>query len=263
MLETGLGGRKDPTNVCHPVLSIITSVGLDHTPILGDTLKEIAAEKAGIIKPGVQVLCGYLPSAAAQVVRKTAYEKNAPLEIVGVEDPLGNAQAQNGSLVCRAAKLLGISSDIFPRVFETAYLPGRFEILRLGGKTIILDGAHNPPAMENLVVHFRQMPFAKRRTTVLCGFMQDKDYPKMLALLSAHFQTGFVTAVPSPRSAGEKQLKPLLRSGWEFVPQLSVAWARAQEEVDVIVCTGSFYLVGAVLKNIRGTLAATSSSPAF
>ena len=121
ILETGLGGRKDPTNVCMPVLSIITSVGLDHTQILGDTLEKIAAEKAGIIKPGIPVLCGNLPPQAARVMEEAAYEKNAPLERVGVENILGNAREQNVQLVRRAAKRLGISDDIIDHAVETAF----------------------------------------------------------------------------------------------------------------------------------------------
>ena len=102
--------------------------------------------------------------------------------------------------------------------------------------------------MENLLAFWQTTPFAKQRTVVLCAFMQDKDYPKMLSMLSAHFKTGLVTAVSSPRAAEGKQLMPLLPPGWHFVPDVSAALARAQEQADVILVTGSFYLVGEVRK---------------
>ena len=251
VLETGLGGRKDPTNVCAPVLSIITSVGLDHTHILGDTLEKIAAEKAGIIKPGVPMLCGYLPPEATRVVEETARERKAPVEIVCTKIPSGNAQEQNKQLVRRAANLLGISDDILQRSLGTVRIPGRFEIFPCGEKTIILDGAHNPPAMENLLAFWQTTPFANKRATVLCAFMQDKDYPQMLAMLSAHFKTGIATAVSSPRAAGKELLAPLLPPGWEFISDVSTALTRAQEQAEVILVTGSFYLVGEVRKLLR------------
>ncbi len=269
VLETGLGGRKDPTNVCVPVLSILTSIGLDHTHILGDSLEKIAFEKAGIIKPGVPVLCGYLPPEAARVVQETAREKNAPLEIVCTKNPSGNAQEQNKQLVHRAANLLGISGEILPRGLEKETVPGRFEIFSCGKKTVILDGAHNPPAMENLLAFWRTTPFAQKRAAVLCAFMQDKDYPQMLAILSAHFKAGIVTAVSSPkflsssrrvamrdiekflsRAAGEQVIAPLLPPGWEFISDVSTALTRAQEQAEVILVTGSFYLVGEVRKQL-------------
>lgn len=250
VLETGLGGRKDPTNSCTPILSIITSVGLDHTHILGNTLAQIAAEKAGIIKPGVPVLCGNLPSEAARVVEEAAREKNTRLEIVCAENSLGHVQTQNVQLVRRAAQLLEISNDTLCYAFETAQLPGRFEIFRCGDKTIILDGAHNPPAVENLLAYWQETPFAKMRATVLCAFMQDKDYPQMIRMLSACFKTGIITALPLRRAAERDLLTPLLAPGWQFVSGVSAAFARAQEQADVMLVTGSFYLVGEIRKKL-------------
>ncbi len=250
VVETGLGGRKDPTNVCTPVLSIITSVGLDHTQLLGDTLEKIATEKAGIIKPGVPVLCGYLPPSVAQVVQETARGKTAPVELVVAEKIPGNAQTQNERLVRCAAQRLEITQAICERALFQARLPGRFEIFRRADKTVILDGAHNPPAMENLLAFWQTSPFAKSSVAVLCGFMQDKDYPQMLARLTAQFKAGIVTAVASSRAAGKSQIVPLLPPGWEFVPDVSAALTRVQERTAVVLVTGSFYLVGAVRQQL-------------
>lgn len=92
VLETGLGGRKDPTNICTPVLSLITSIGLDHMQYLGSSLAQIAREKAGIIKPGVPVISGTVNPAAREVIRKTAKEKRAPLTFVGEGEPFLNTR---------------------------------------------------------------------------------------------------------------------------------------------------------------------------
>jgi dihydrofolate synthase/folylpolyglutamate synthase len=246
VLETGMGGRKDPTNVCLPVLSVITSIGLDHTQVLGNTLREIATEKAGIIKPGVPVLCGALPPDARHVVEQAAQANNAPLKIVCSLLPAGNAHVQNTHLVWHVANALGIADSVLVNRIEKAQLPGRFEIFHRGNKTFILDGAHNPPALENLLALWQTTPFSKRSAAVLCGFMQDKDYPQMLTRLAAYFSQGTVTVPPSSRAAGACHIGPLLSAGWTFMPDVSAALAHVQQEADVILCTGSFYLVGAV-----------------
>lgn len=135
VLETGLGGRKDPTNICTPVLSLITSIGLDHMQYLGSSLAQIAREKAGIIKPGVPVISGTVNPAAREVIRKTAKEKRAPLTFVSEGEPffeyaydyvnnqtvlhtqdgrewllhaLGRRQTINACVAYHAAKLLGL-----------------------------------------------------------------------------------------------------------------------------------------------------------
>lgn len=252
VLETGLGGRKDPTNICMPVLSIITSVGLDHTHLLGDTLAKIAAEKAGIIKPGVPVLCGELPSQALRVVEKAAREKNAPLQIAPINNSAGNARLQNIKLVSYAAGFLGISEGTVCRIAQTVQVPGRFEVFSYGNKTVILDGAHNPAAMENLLAFWQTTPFKNQRASVLCAFMRDKDYPALLAQLGTQFPVGVVTQVASLRAAGEAEIAPYLPPGWEFVRDPSCALNRAWQQADTVLCTGSFYLVGqvyALLKN--------------
>ena len=251
VLETGLGGRKDPTNICTPVLSIITSVGLDHTQILGDTLTKIAAEKAGIIKPGVPVLCGYLSPEAELIILKTAREKKAPLTLVGEETLPGRAQAQNICLVRRAANLLGIDDAAVQACLKTVRLPGRFEIIRSGNKTFVLDGAHNLPAVENLLAFWRTSQLAAKPAAVLCGFMKDKDFPQMLGLLAKQFKQGVVTLPSLTRGASEQEIRFFLPPGWAFIPDGGEALSEIQTRADTILCTGSFYLVGAVRKALQ------------
>lgn len=250
VLETGLGGRKDPTNVCVPCLSIITSVGLDHTHLLGNTLTQIAVEKAGIIKPGIPVLCGYLSPGVARVVAQRVRQQNAPLKKVCFQKPHGDAQRQNVQLVRYAAEQLGVEADALS-CLEKVSVPGRFEIIKTKNNQLILDGAHNPPAMENLLTYFQSTPYAKE-TVLVCGFMKDKDYKKMLNMLYAHFTRILVTQPPSARAAGENELAEFLtRPGVEFLPDYKDALSRACMLAPHVLCTGSFYLVGAVRRLVK------------
>ena len=273
VLETGMGGRKDPTNVCRPVLTLITSIGLDHMQYLGSSLSQIAYEKAGIIKPGVPVISGTVNPAARDVIRKIAKEKKAPLVFVGEGEPfyeyaydfvnnqtvlhtrerqewllhaLGRRQTINACVVYQAAKRLKLPEAAVRKGLETVVLPGRFEVVRLGENTFILDGAHNPQAVELLMKFWQKTPFT-HDTALLCGFMKDKDYKKMLSLLCPHFSRIILTVPPSVRGAGEpdllaalpKQAKVLFEPNWKK----ALALARKSPR---ILCTGSFYLVGAV-----------------
>ena len=283
VLETGLGGRKDPTNVCIPVLSVITSIGLDHTAILGDTLAQIACEKAGIIKPEVPVLCGPVPDEAARVIEQTVLDRHAPLTWVQAGDPfyeyacdfvngfttlhtadqqewdlhlLGSKQTQNACLVYHAAKRLGVPDQVIKTSFQTVNLPGRFERIKYQNSTLILDGAHNPQALEALLEFWQRTPYALQSPTLLCGFMKDKDFPAMLRRLSPHFARVIVTPPPSARAATQNELGDLLNAGnITFVPDYRHALTQALTS-SVVLCTGSFYLVGAV----RAVLGAESKN---
>ncbi len=277
VLETGLGGRKDPTNVCVPILSIITSIGLDHTTILGSTLAQIAAQKAGIIKPGVPVLCGDVPVEAATVIEQAVVDHHTTLTWVREGYPfyeyaydfingftvlhtaqrtewnlhlLGEKQTQNACIVYQAARQLGAPESVIKTAFETVQLPGRFERVKKSNTTFILDGAHNPQAMQALLNFWQKTPYALQRPTLLCGFMKDKDFKQMLQMLAPHFARVIVTVPPSARAATQEDFGELLRaSNITFEPDYKAAFVLAQQE-PVVLCTGSFYLVGAVKKKL-------------
>ncbi len=277
VLEVGLGGKKDPTNVCVPVLCVITSVGLDHTHILGNTLAQIAAQKAGIIKPGVPVLCGAMPDEAAAVMKQAAEDQKTSLTCVQEGEPfygyaydfvngftvlrtanqtewklhlLGEKQPQNACLVYRAARQLGITDQAIQTAFETVRLPGRFECIKRGDTTFVLDGAHNPQAVENLLAFWQKTPYASQKSALLCGFMKDKDFKQMLEMLPPHFARVIVTVPPSPRGAKAEDFGDLLNAPHiTFEPDYQIALSLAQKE-PVVLCAGSFYLVGAVREGL-------------
>lgn len=300
VLETGLGGRKDPTNVCNPVLSIITSVGLDHMHLLGHTLTQISTEKAGIIKPGVPVLCGPLQDEAAYVIEQTILENHAPLTWVQEGQPfyayaydfvngfttmhtadrqewelhlLGEQQTQNACLVYHAARRLGVEENAIRTAFESVQLPGRFERIKKGNTTFILDGAHNLPAAESLLKFWQKTPYHLQQPTLLCGFMKDKDFKQMLNLFAPHFARVIVTVPPSVRgaapcvipqepapqgcSAGYKGRGATAQDFGNLLndphitlePDYQAALTLAQQ-APVVLCMGSFYLAGAVRESL-------------
>ena len=226
VLETGLGGRKDPTTLCRPAVTLITSVGLDHCALLGHSVEKIAREKAGIIKPGVPVFYPPLPLAAQVQIRRRAQDVQAPLHRVCAGQPfrlqkiswkrgclllqkgqhvwplalLGEKQVQNACLVYQACRFLSVPEHALKQAFASVRVPCRFEICRRGRKTLIFDGAHNPQAIEGLMRFFHRSPWTKQAVLV-CGFMQDKDYASMCKRLAPSFKRVYLTQPPGPRAA--------------------------------------------------------------
>lgn len=299
VLETGLGGRKDPTNVCIPCASVITSIGLDHTAVLGGTIEEIAAEKAGIIKPKIPVFCGPVAPEVRQVIRQTAAAQKSPVYFIKEGDPfslknidiqrgnlrlekeknifslhlLGKFQPVNACVVWHVLRFLNVPQTAIFKAFETVQVPGRFEVIKKGKNTFVVDGAHNPQAVAALMDFWQTTPYANNAVLV-CGFMKDKDYKKMIELLTPHFKKIIVTVPPGSfakncsisrietlrddgnnfsRAAGKAELARFLaRPGITFEPEVSAAVDRASKSARVVLCTGSFYLAGAVKKHLNG-----------
>ncbi len=218
VIETGMGGRLDATNVLAPAVSIITNISIEHTDYLGNTLAEIAGEKAGIIKPGVPVITGVTQDEALSVITRTAREKDAPLYLMGknfsttritssgpasrfdyqgmtlslkdLNTPLpGNHQINNSAMALATCELLlipgqnnplppAISPETIRRGLATTKWPGRLEYI-LQNPPVILDGAHNLHAAENLARFLKEEGKAPHLTLVL-GILNDKPYKKML-----------------------------------------------------------------------------------
>ncbi|SMC76088.1 dihydrofolate synthase / folylpolyglutamate synthase [Desulfocicer vacuolatum DSM 3385] len=220
VIETGMGGRLDATNILNPALCLITNLSIEHTDYLGNTLEEIAAEKAGIIKQEVPVITGVSQPRALAVIKDTAQKKDAPLYTMGesfstkaiihspsapfdyqgigltlkdLETPLPGAhQIQNAALALAACELLSKSGPTNPRppvitpetirkgLLATRW-PGRLEYI-LNEPHVILDGAHNLHSAENLGRFLREEGKPSHLTLVL-GILDDKPYEKMLQFL--------------------------------------------------------------------------------
>lgn len=222
ILEAGMGGRLDSTNVISSSkLSVITGVALDHTAFLGSTTAEIAAEKAGIIKKGCPVLCGRVDSSAAAVISARAAELGAPLTVCdygrlgnismsldgssfsvdgyGEEFrvPLcGSYQPENAMLVITAAELLGIDERYIREGIGSAVWHGRFEVLRRD-PVVVFDGGHNPQGVQ-AAVKSASAVFDKK-AIVVTGVMADKSYTEMAKTISAAAEFVYCTEPSNPR----------------------------------------------------------------
>ncbi|MBI3552595.1 MAG: bifunctional folylpolyglutamate synthase/dihydrofolate synthase [Elusimicrobia bacterium] len=282
VLETGLGGRLDATNVVErPLASIITSLSMDHMSFLGETLPEIAAEKAGIIKRGCPVFCGSLSPAALNVVTAKARAAGSALTVsrlpwrsVKVDWPrneqvledfhgrrwrlhlLGAGQGANAALARSVLDglfgVLPVEEKAWERGLAQLAWPARFAARRLGRKTVILDGAHNPEAMRNLAETWRRSPWAGRRARWIMGVMRDKDVDGIIKPVAPYLREVVTVRPPSPRALepvtlarAVRRLAPAARVTVERDPQTALrSWLEGPGPGVALVC-GSFYLVGA------------------
>jgi len=260
--ETGLGGRLDATNIVPPLASVITNIAFDHQQWLGDTLEKIAAEKAGIIKPGVPVVTATDAPEAMTVIEKIAREKNAPLKIAHrlartfAPPLLGGHQKINAALALATVEVLQrqipVSEEQIRVGLENVNWPGRLQLIeKTDGRKILLDGAHNVASAKVLREALEKNFPAKERTLVL-GVLQDKDWREICEILSPLATKIFLVPVASERSANPKELAEICRAANRTAEilvcdSLKEALQKTSAE-NFIVITGSLYLVGEALE---------------
>ncbi|MCX8073241.1 MAG: bifunctional folylpolyglutamate synthase/dihydrofolate synthase [Candidatus Binatia bacterium] len=277
VIETGLGGRLDATNVVVPEVAVITSIGFDHQEFLGRSLASIAAEKAGIIKPGVPVVVGRVPPEAEVVILQRARAQGARVWRAGTDfdwsgtdrcwsfrGPRGELtnvtlalrgwhQCGNAAVAVAAAQALPEALQWSPYVWraglEGVHWPGRLEVVG-ENPLVILDGAHNLDGVRALLTALPECTQG-RRVHLLFGVMADKDWPEMVELLAPHVASVIVTR-PLPRRSADPER---VASVWRERTQVRVEEdpRRAFEGLlatvdpgDAILVTGSLFLVGAV-----------------
>lgn len=261
ILETGLGGRLDATNVVTPSVSVITSIGLDHMKYLGDTVEAVAAEKAGIIKRAVPVLTYPQPPGVEAVLRETAERLAAPFNIVSQPVPpswklslAGSHQHWNAALAFAAVIAAGLRPN--PRDVATALRhvewPGRFHLV-LDGRAV-LDGAHNPDAAERLAQTWRER-FETEPCTLIVGVLGDKDVRGILRPLLALAKRVIGVSVRNPRTLAASELDPLITElaphlEHETQPDLPAALNAALQQNERILIAGSLFLVGEALAHL-------------
>ena len=262
ILECGLGGRLDATNVCEPELCVITRIGLDHCQWLGDTVEKIAAEKAGIIKPGIPVVLGRNDDAVREVVSSRANELGAPCfyapdiadesEIPDDFPLAGSFNRENAVTAIAALKTL--SSRTSPRPPSTFFLlpssfsglvwPGRFQRIR----NFIIDGAHNPPAAAALAKSLQETLPQGERLNLIAGFCGDKDAASVLRILSPHVRRGFAVRIDNPRSmTAEATADEMRRAGINAAPCASLKEALDAADGEPTLVCGSLFLAGEAL----------------
>jgi dihydrofolate synthase/folylpolyglutamate synthase len=243
ILEVGLGGRLDATNIVEQDVSVITSIGLDHQQFLGATIDKIAAEKAGIIKAREPVVGG--PSAELPSIREKAGNRlmrGVVLSRYADLHPrlLGRHQLENIAVAIRAAECLGISREDIVRGVNTAVWPGRLE--RLG--RFLLDGAHNIAAANALAAFLAECH--PEKVWIIFGVMADKDFPEMIDILKPHAQQFIFTKPQSSRALDPARLKSLVsESHVEESVAGAIEYARvhAPSDATILIC-GSLYLIG-------------------
>ena len=266
VVETGLGGRLDSTNVVRPDLSVITNIALDHTAILGDTCVQIAGEKAGIIKPGVPVLIGENDPEIEPVFRAKAAREGAPLYFtdhgIRLEDypcPLeGDYQRFNIATVVAACGILRESWKLDPqtvrrglaRVVDNTHLQGRWQVLSRR-PLVVCDTGHNVNGIGEIVRQLSHTP--KGRLFMVFGMVNDKDVDGVLALLPKEAQYCFAQAsvqrALDSRELARRAARFSLRG--EAYPDCESAFRAARQQAgpqDMIFVGGSTFVVADVLE---------------
>ncbi len=290
VLEVGLGGRLDATNVvARPAVCVITSISLDHTQILGNTLEEIAREKAGIVKPGCWVVVSPQPPEAASVITAVCREHEANMIHVGkditwhktggdlhqqslvikgrtgeyqVSVPLlGDFQLENAATSVAALEILSsdgsdISAASIAHGLAQVKWPGRFQILRQH-PTVLVDGAHNVASMKRLVNNVREY-FPRKRIFLVFGTSCDKDIPGIINELLSLSPQVIVTqashsrAAPLPTLAAEFARRGFKPETGGTVPEAISRAISLADKTDVICVSGSLFVVAEALDYFSG-----------
>jgi dihydrofolate synthase/folylpolyglutamate synthase len=263
--ETGLGGRLDATNIVTPLASVITNIAFDHEQWLGDTLAKIAAEKAGIIKPGIPVVTAANESEALAVIEKISREKNAPLAKIEKSEArsqkpdvmlLGDHQKLNAALALATVEILQsqipVSEQQIREGLANVNWPGRLQLVeKKDGRKILLDGAHNVAGAKVLREAIEKI-FSLERLTLILGILQDKDWRHICEMLAPLADKIFAVPVASERTTNPNELAEICRAANPAAEifvcgSLSEALQKGSTE-KFVVLTGSLYLVGEALE---------------
>ena len=260
VLETGLGGRLDATNIiASPLASVITRIGLDHCDWLGSTHVAIATEKAGIIKPGCPVVCGAMPSEALDAIRRVAEEKGSPLTAARPWTPpvgfalYGAFQEENAATVKATLDVMPfkIPDAVIANGLARVVWPGRCQRVTKDGVMFIVDGAHNPDGATALAHVLEGIG----PVGLVAGFCGDKDVSGHLWTLAPHVARAWAVPIRNDRSLASEEVAACMRAAGiaetsicASVPDaLSAASVWARETGKAVVVCGSLFLVGEAL----------------
>jgi dihydrofolate synthase/folylpolyglutamate synthase len=293
VIEVGLGGRLDATNLVTPIVSLITTVAKDHEAFLGADLRSIGREKAGIIKPAVPVVCGALPLEVVTLVKEIARENNAPSYFLGADFEIllkkercfdykgitnnlrdvavalhGRHQCSNAALALAALELAAGSFPVSEKStragLESVRWPGRFEILH-EQPWIVLDGAHNIEGVHALAETLEK--FARGcKVKLLFAAMQDKDWRAMLGVLLPKVDEVVVTRVAMERSTEPQDIASHLAGSFpcRVMPDAASGLRLLVQEAhrdDLVLVAGSLYLLGEVRPVAQALASALRARP--
>lgn len=274
-IEVGLGGRLDATNIVTPEVSVITSIGLDHCEVLGGELEVIAAEKAGIIKPGRPVVIGRVPPPAERRIRAIAAQLGSPMLSVAEhygEDTAnypatnleGDYQRWNAATATLAVRSLApkwrIPEPAIERGLTQVDWPGRWQRVQIGGRRAILDASHNPDGAQVLESNLAQLVAETGRPPVIItGVLGTARARPLLETISRHAREIHFVVLKQPRACSFDELASLVPASFagrlvrNTVEQLfpSPDCCTAGGPDDVLVVTGSIYLLGEVMARLQ------------
>ena len=266
--ETGLGGRLDATNIVRPLVSVITNIQYDHQKWLGETLASIAAEKAGIIKPGIPVITAAEGEDALRVIAETAARQRAPLTVLSPEAMyrpplnsihlplLGQHQRKNAAVAVATVRTLvsqiPVSDDLICAGLSRVHWAGRLQLVtRQSGQKILLDGAHNVGGAGILAAAMKEY-FPSVKPTLVLGILRDKDWPSMCDILAPLANRILLVPVPSERSATPQELAAACRRGNPGAQITACASLREALPTTMreafLVIAGSLYLIGEAIE---------------
>jgi dihydrofolate synthase/folylpolyglutamate synthase len=272
VLEVGLGGRLDATNVVSPIATAIVSIDFDHEAQLGTTLASIAAEKAGIAEPGVPMVCGPVPADAMDVIAAVCRERGAPLVRTDGDAALaqrvaaiplslrGEHQRANAGVALRLLELVdadpsaGLSVPAGARRagLSTAVWPGRLETIERDGCRVLLDAAHNPAGARALADYLQAI--APDGVTLVFGAMRDKSVASMLAPLAPCARLIICTTAPTPRAMPADEVAAHAQGLAPDVLSVTDPFEAVEEGCRcgrLVVVAGSIFLIGPVRERLR------------
>lgn len=257
--ETGMGGRLDATNAVTPLVSVIMPVGLDHQAWLGETITLIAAEKAGIIKPGVPVISAPQADEVRAVLEAKAVEVGVQIGFVSAPweaGPVGLAGAHqrwNAAVALAALRAAGVEvgEEAVRSGLAKVKWPGRFQ---RAGAALVVDGAHNPPATAVLVATWREV-FGHVKARLVFGVLSDKDASALLHLLRTIADEVCLVPVAGARGTSVDELRPIAEAAGfpaVYTSTLEEVLAKERQDSTPVLVTGSLFLVGEVLALLEG-----------
>lgn len=271
VIEVGIGGEHDKTNVITPEVSIITTIGLDHEKIIGPTIQDIAREKSGIIKAKKTVVLGNVPENVRSILENKAKKEQATVYQLGKDFKVlldkkivyqdqqrkfvfalrPKVEAYDIAVACQAFLLLNLTlsaAEIETAIDQTA-IPGRYQILQ-NKPLIILDGAHNIQAMTNLLAVVHQLAHQNHgKVYALVTMMKDKDLEQVFGLFDIEDKV-LLTTLSYPRVAKRNDFPLGVQKRYNYEKDYRTAFTKLLNQLtanDILLVSGSFYLVSAIL----------------
>lgn len=275
IIETGLGGRLDATNIVRPEISVITSLSLDHTNLLGTDLASIAREKAGIIKEGCPVVLGLLPLEAENTIRDIARARNAPVHNIcdyfGKPSPHnfpptnlhGDYQGRNAATALLVSRLLcnrfPVNERLARESLQQVNWPGRWDEHLVGNKKIILDTTHNQEGAELLAGNLEELVLQTgRKPTIMTGMLGPERAKVIMPVVARYAQEIILLKPTQPRAATFKMLREAIPGDFSGRVRNSQVrtlfpfpgYCSEGEDGETLVATGSLYLIGEILDTL-------------